>query len=84
MNKDMTVERAIAIVKQVAEARTRWGKYAYPAYTQAELMDALAVLHSAGRFDAPSDEEITLLRRQLAACQNREKARSNKNPAQSD
>lgn len=72
----MTVDKAVEIVKQIADARKRWGKYAYPPYTQAELMDALVVLHEAGRFDAPSDEEITKLRRQLAACQNREKARS--------
>jgi hypothetical protein len=72
---EMDVEKAIAIVKHCAEARLRWGKYAFPAYTQVELMDALVAMHKAGRFDAPSDEEITKLRRQLAACENREKAR---------
>lgn len=76
--KDMTVEDAVKIVTEVAIARTRWGKYAYPAYTQAHLMDALALLHKEGRFGAPSDEEITKLRRQLAACQNREKGRAGK------
>lgn len=70
----MDVARATEMVKQIASARKRWGRYAYPPYTQAELMDALVVLYDAGRFDGPSDEDITRLRRQLAACLNREKA----------
>lgn len=72
-----TVEKALEIIAEVAEARKRWGKQASVNYTLDQLMDAIVVLADKGRFDGPSDDEITKLRRQLAACQNREKGRKN-------
>lgn len=75
----MKLEMARTIVSNIVEARKRWGKLATPPYTDAQLYDALVLLTEAGKFDAPDAEEVTKLRRQLAACQNREKAR--KQPA---
>lgn len=76
----MSVEKAIAITKEVAKARIKWGKLASPPYTVPQIMDAIAALANAGLLEAkpaeegPSPEEVTKLRRQLAACTNREKA----------
>jgi hypothetical protein len=76
--KKMTVERAREIAAELAKIRARWGKHASPPVTQDDLFEAVTVLVEAGNFDAPSQEEITKLRRQLAACQNREKGRQQK------
>lgn len=76
MKIEMKLDRAHTIVRDVVIARKRWGRQADLPYTLEELMDALMLLHDAGNFDAPSAEEVTKLRRQLAACQNREKSRS--------
>lgn len=77
---EMTLEQAHALVTDVVKHRKRWGKYAAAPYTQSQLYDALVLLHDAGLIvqEAPSAEEITKLRRQLAACQNREKAKKAK------
>lgn len=77
MRIEMTVEQARALVVDVVGHRKRWGKYASAPYTQSQLYDALVLLHDAGMIapDVATPEEVTKLRRQLAACQNREKAR---------
>lgn len=75
----MTLETAQQIVTRIAKARKRWGKLATPPYTDAQLYDALVLLEENGKFEAcPDAEEVTKIRRQLAACTNREKARQNK------
>jgi phage-related baseplate assembly protein len=74
----MTVEKAQAMVKRAAAAQERWGRNADIPFTQSELLEALMVLNKEGKFDAPPPEDVTLLRRQLAACTNREKARKGK------
>lgn len=68
-------ENALQIIRDIIKARKTWGKKASPPYTQDQLYDALIVLEEEGRFEAPSDEDMTKLRRQLAACENREKGR---------
>lgn len=70
------LDKSVALVKEIVAARQRWGKQASVPYTKEQLYDALVVLDSHGRFDGPSDEDVTKLRRQLAACQNREKSRT--------
>lgn len=86
MKIEMTIEQAIALVVDVVAHRKRWGKYANAPYTQSQLYDALVLLHDAGLIakDATPAEEVTKLRRQLAACQNREKARKGKAPDKDD
>lgn len=73
----MTLPQAHALVVDVVAHRKRWGKHAAPPYTQSQLYDALVLLHDAGLIvqEATPAEEVTKLRRQLAACMNREKAR---------
>ena len=77
MKIEMKLEQAQALVVDVVKHRKRWGKHAAAPYTQSQLYDALVLLHDAGLIvqDVPTAEEVTKLRRQLAACQNREKAR---------
>ena len=79
MRIEMSLDKAQLIVRELVAARKQWGKHASVNYTMHEVLDALVVLNDAGRFDAPSAAEVSTLRRQLAACQNREKARNNKN-----
>ncbi len=69
------LEKSLAIVAEILTARKRWGKGMRSPYTPDQLYDALIVLDEHGRFTGTSDEEVTKLRRQLAACQNREKGR---------
>jgi hypothetical protein len=74
----MKREKAVSIAKEVAAARLKWGKQASPPYTMHQIMDAVLVLEAEGLLEqpiGPTPEEVTKLRRQLAACQNREKAR---------
>jgi hypothetical protein len=73
----MTEKRAKAIVAIVVEARKKWGRYASPPVSSSELMDALVFLSDNPPVpeDMTPPEEVTKLKRQLAACQNREKAR---------
>lgn len=80
MKIEMTLEQAHALVTDVVKHRKRWGKYAAAPYTQSQLYDALVLLHDAGLIvaEATPAEEVTKLRRQLAACQNREQARKKK------
>lgn len=69
----MTGDKAHTIVKEIVAARKRWGKGVKIPYTEDQLYDAIVVLDAEGNFDGASREEVTKLRRQLAACQNREK-----------
>lgn len=72
----MLIETALRIAKDAAAARKRWGKQASLPYTHDQLLDAILVLDSAGRFDADeSAEELTRTKRQLAAALAREAAR---------
>ena len=70
------LDKSLSIVQEILAARKRWGKGMSSPYTADQLYDALIVLDEHGRFSGTSDEEVTKLRRQLAACQNREKARN--------
>ena len=76
----MKREKAVSIAKEVAAARLKWGKQASPPYTTHQIMDAVLVLEAEGLLEPAvpliTPEELTKLRRQYAACQNREKARS--------
>jgi polyhydroxyalkanoate synthesis regulator phasin len=72
-------DKAKTIVLEIAQARRKWGKQANPPYSIHQIMDALVALSD--ELQKPAEEcggtpeEVTKLRRQLAACQNREKAR---------
>jgi hypothetical protein len=76
--KTMTFDKAAGIVANVVAGRKRLGRNYAPPYIMDDVLDALVVVHEHGNFDGLSKEEITKLKRQLAACQNREKARQNK------
>lgn len=76
--KPMNLSKAQAIVTEVVAGRKRLGKQFVPRQIMDDVLDALVVVHDSANLDAPSKDEITKLRRQLAACQNREKARLNK------
>lgn len=79
MKGTMTEAGAFNILKQLAHMHDRWGKNMSPPYTAHQLYEAIALAAAKGAFEEPepvvAKEEVTLLRRQLAACQNREKAR---------
>lgn len=77
----MTVDKARNIVKEIVAARLKWGKLVSVPYKEAQIYDALLVLDKAGNFDGGTKEEVTKLRRQLAACQNREKRYAKDNQA---
>ena len=76
--KKMSIEKATNIVNEVVAGRKRLGKQFTPRHIMDDVLDALVVVHENANLDAPSKEEITKLRRQLAAALNREKARKNK------
>jgi len=64
------------MLQQVAKARRRWGKNVNPPFTPSQMMEAIELADDQGVFNpSVSPEEATKLRRQLAACENREKAR---------
>lgn len=77
----MTIDKAKSIVLEIATARKKWGKQANPPYSIHQIMDALVALSD--ELQQPKEateqlitaEDLTKLRRQLAACTNREKAR---------
>lgn len=72
----MKLDKAKAIVLEIAGARRKWGKQANPPYSIHQIMDALVLLSDEIREpkqEGLSPEEVTKLRRQLAACTNREK-----------
>ncbi len=80
----MPKTRAIVLAKEIAAARRKWGKQANPPYSLHQIMDAIVTLEAEGAFEptpvdagavATTPEEVTKLRRQLAVCLNREKAR---------
>lgn len=73
----MTMAKALGIVQEIVQARKRWGKGVSVPYTQDQLYDALVVMEAEGLFTGVTDADVTKLRRQLAACENREKARKN-------
>lgn len=79
----MTLDKASKIASNLAAATVKWGKHASVNYTESEIYDAVRVLNDAvSRKTDSGKEEITKLRRQLAACQNREKARTGKGDLQ--
>ena len=71
-------EKAVPLLQELAAARRRWGRNCRPPYRLEQILDALVLAEDQGALkvpDGPSKEEVTKLRRQLAACLNREKAR---------
>lgn len=78
----MTLDKAKAIVLEIAAARKKWGKQANPPYNIHQIMDALVAISVELTKPAVeqliSAEDLTKLKRQYAACQNREKGRTGK------
>jgi hypothetical protein len=77
----ISTEQAYKILRVVAQSKVKWGKQASPPYTMATIMEALELVSADGGLDPElkaNAAEMTKLRRQLAACQNREKARNGK------
>lgn len=76
MLTSMTLARALLVLTDVAAARKRWGKNASSPYHADQIMEAIHLANEGGHFaQVVPPEEVTKLRRQLAACQNREKGR---------
>lgn len=76
----MTLAQALNLMNEIVVGRTRWGRNFSVPYTQSQLYDAITILHREGKFVtddkvAIDPADVTKLRRQLAACQNREKRR---------
>lgn len=72
----MLLARALTILTDTAAARKRWGKNASTPYHADQMMEAILTVQDAGHFEPVVDPaEVTKLRRQLAACENREKGR---------
>ena len=73
-------QQAVPLLKEIAVQSRKWGKNLKLPYSQAQIVEAIQLADDqgliAGANDGPTKEEVTLLRRQLAACQNREKART--------
>jgi hypothetical protein len=79
MANKMSLERAEEIAGTIAKAIDKWGRYAEVNYSKEQIYEAIGVLWKADSPDlAKQREELTKLRRQLAACMNREKARQPK------
>ncbi len=74
MKTDMTVDQARAIARLTKSAIEKWGRHASLPVTVHELMIAVTLLYDAPA-ETPEMAELTKLRRQLAACENRHKAR---------
>jgi hypothetical protein len=77
----MKLDKAKSIVLEIAAARKKWGKQANPPYSIHQIMDALVAISDELTKESPKPveitaEELTKLRRQYAACLNREKARN--------
>lgn len=66
----MSIKNAIALAQSIAAKRLKFGKLGRGTYTQDELQDAVVVLYGEYQKYAESGidpEEVTKLRRQLAA-----------------
>lgn len=73
-NSDLTPERAADIVSHVVSQRLRWGKqYDGSDILRADLLEALVIIaQSENAVEAELREELTRVRRQLAAANARE------------
>jgi hypothetical protein len=71
LKNSMTVEQAMQLVKNTATAVERWGKQANPPYSVNQMMAAIAVLAGKVDLEGPTKEELTKVKRQLAACEAR-------------
>lgn len=86
----MTIDKAKSIILEISAARKKWGKQANPPYSIHQIMDALVALSD--ELQGPKEvieqlitaEDLTKLRRQLAACTNREKARKGQDQIEID
>lgn len=70
----MSQEKAHTILREVAVARSRWGKQASPPYTMLQIMEAVERVVGAGALEPPSvtEDDVIKLRRQLGASKSRE------------
>jgi len=75
MKTHINLAKAQEIVASVVEGRKKWGKQYVPNIVMDDVLDALVILHEAGNVGGPTAEEVTKLKRQLAAAINREKGR---------
>lgn len=76
----MNAEKALAILNEAADARLRWGKQASIPYSMQQIMEAIELVKAEGWLGKPqiNDEDVTKLKRQLAAA-NARVARLSKN-----
>ena len=82
MEKPMTVERASAIASSISAGRKKFGAQFRAPFRAYEIEEAAAVLLEHGNFDAPSKEELTKCRRQMAALNARYEALKRKGEKQ--
>lgn len=72
MKQVMSKEQALAHAKTLAAAFGKFGAQISVPYTTAQLLEVIAVLHAHGNWDAPTKDELTLVKRQLTAALARE------------
>jgi hypothetical protein len=72
MKQVMSKEQAIAHAAKLAHAYEKFGAQISVPYTTAQLLEVVAVLHAHGNYDAPTTDDLTLVKRQLTACKARE------------
>lgn len=65
----MSAEKALSILNEAADARLRWGKQASIPYSMTQVMEAIELVKAEGWLGKPqiTEEDVTKLRRQLAA-----------------
>lgn len=72
MKQVMTKETALAHATKLALAYHKFGAQISVPYTTAQLLEIVTVLHAYGNWDAPTNDDLTLVKRQLTACKARE------------
>jgi hypothetical protein len=66
--RQLTIEQARTIAKEVAEIRVKWGRMGVGPYSIADLSEVITVLYSVVAVgEKQTQDELVRLRRQLAA-----------------
>ena len=78
MKQAMTLQKAREYAEKIAAAYAKYGSQTSVPFNVATLSEVITVLHGHANFDGPSQEALTLVNRQLAACKAREARRKSK------
>jgi hypothetical protein len=81
MKQVMTKEQALQHASKLALAFGKFGAQISVPYTTPQLLEVISVLHAHGNWDAPTKDDLTLVKRQLTAALAREAKCKGKEPA---